>query len=198
MAVVAFLDTCVLFPANLRDVLLTAAEAGLYHVRWSPDVLDEMERNLTKKAQVIPPNAARLRDTMERAFPDAMTPRSAYAYLVPSMPNQEKDRHVLAAAIASRSDVLVTANVRDFQLPMNNGAVEVLHPDPFLCCQLDVACAPLLMALSRLASQRRPPMNSLDTLLTSLVKTVPHFASRAARAATGTDAESTPLTSSPP
>ena len=87
MAFVAFLDACVLFPANLRDVILTVAEAGIYEVRWSPDVLDEMERNLIKKAQVSPPNADRLRKTMERAFPDAMTPRSTYGYLVPSMPN---------------------------------------------------------------------------------------------------------------
>ena len=179
------------FPENVRDVILTVAEAGIFEVRWSPDVLDERERNLIKRAQVSPPNAARLRQTMERAFPDAMTLRSTYAYLVPSMPNQEKDRHVLAAAIASRSDVLVTANIKDFQLPMADGVIEVLHPDQFLCDQLDVACAPLLMSIGRSASQRCHPMNSVDALLKSLLKTVPNFADRAARAASGTGSEST-------
>lgn len=43
MALVAFLDACVLFPSNLRDVILSTAEAGICQLRWSPDVLEEME-----------------------------------------------------------------------------------------------------------------------------------------------------------
>ncbi|AEJ40120.1 hypothetical protein TPY_1940 [Sulfobacillus acidophilus TPY] len=44
MPFVAFLDTCVLYPATLRDVILTIAEVGICQIRWSPDVLDELER----------------------------------------------------------------------------------------------------------------------------------------------------------
>ncbi len=40
----AFLDTCVLFPMNLRDVILTIAEVGVCQIQWSPDILDELER----------------------------------------------------------------------------------------------------------------------------------------------------------
>lgn len=42
MAFVAFLDADVLYRAVLRDVVLSLAEAGIYQVRWSQDVLDEL------------------------------------------------------------------------------------------------------------------------------------------------------------
>jgi hypothetical protein len=51
MAFVAFLDACVLFPPNLRDDILTIAETGICQIRWSPDVLDEMYRNIVKQGQ---------------------------------------------------------------------------------------------------------------------------------------------------
>jgi hypothetical protein len=50
--------------------------------------------------------------TMERAFPDAMV--AGHEALIPSMANDPKDRHVLAAAVRGRADVIVTSNVRDF------------------------------------------------------------------------------------
>jgi hypothetical protein len=40
------LDTCVLYPAHLRDTLLRLAEHGLYRAVWSPDILDEIRGNL--------------------------------------------------------------------------------------------------------------------------------------------------------
>lgn len=51
MSFVAFLDACVLYPACLRDVLLTVAEAGICQIRWSSDVLDEMERNVATRTK---------------------------------------------------------------------------------------------------------------------------------------------------
>ncbi|WP_053958003.1 hypothetical protein [Sulfobacillus thermosulfidooxidans] len=81
MAFVAFLDACVLFPPNLRDVILTVAEIGICQIRWSPDVLDEMQRNVVKRAKVQDPAAANsgaqyLRRVMEAAFPEAMVERT--------------------------------------------------------------------------------------------------------------------------
>ena len=107
MAFVAFLDACVLYPPTLRDVVLTIAEAGLCQIRWSSDVLDEMERNVAKHVRTssirspeeLKAGARYLRGTMEQAFPDAMIERERYTPLIASMPNDEKDRHVLAAAI---------------------------------------------------------------------------------------------------
>ncbi len=43
------LDSCVLFPALLRDTLLRAAEVGLYRVHWSQQILDDTTRNLIER-----------------------------------------------------------------------------------------------------------------------------------------------------
>ena len=56
------------------------------------------------------------------------------------MLNHPKDRHVLAAAVASDADFVVTANVRDFPSEaLASYAIEVSHPDDFLCDLYDVA-----------------------------------------------------------
>ncbi len=75
---VVVLDANVLFPFTLRDTLLRAAAAGLYQVRWSPMILDEMERNLVSTGTLDAPKAARLREVMVvacvRAHVEARTP----------------------------------------------------------------------------------------------------------------------------
>lgn len=42
----AFLDACVLYPAVVRDVLLSFAAESMYKVAWSAEVHDEWTRNL--------------------------------------------------------------------------------------------------------------------------------------------------------
>lgn len=118
MGFVALLDANVLYPETLRDVLLTLAEVGVFQVRWSPDILDEVERNVARRAKAAnstaaPRGAAYARGLMlmEEAFPEAAVDPESYRPLIDSMTNQRKDRHVLAAAVVGRADVIVTSNV---------------------------------------------------------------------------------------
>jgi predicted nucleic acid-binding protein len=108
----AVLDANVLLPAALRDTLLRAADAGLYQVRWSDDILAEVKRNLVGDWKLAEEQAERLMGVMREAFPDALV--TGYATLIDGMPNHPKDRHVLAAAVACRATVIVTQNLRDF------------------------------------------------------------------------------------
>jgi hypothetical protein len=74
---------------------------------------------------------------MQRAFPDAEV--RGYEALVESMTCDPKDRHVLAAAVRSQSEVLVTFNGDDF--PEKSTAaydIEVINTDDFLLDQLDL------------------------------------------------------------
>lgn len=68
---IVVLDANVLFPLTLRDTVLRAAAAGLYQLRWSAEILDEMERNLVTKGRIPKDKAARLRSTMQKYFPEA-------------------------------------------------------------------------------------------------------------------------------
>jgi hypothetical protein len=71
---IVVIDANVLYPLTLRDTVLRAAAAGFYQLRWSKNILDEMERNLVAKGKIPSDKAARLRATMERYFPEADPP----------------------------------------------------------------------------------------------------------------------------
>ena len=83
---IVVVDTNVLFPITLRDTVLRAAATDFYQLRWSKEILDEMERNLVSTMTMSADKAARLRAQMEKYFPEAMV--TGYerfgAYLVPA------------------------------------------------------------------------------------------------------------------
>ncbi|WP_167646338.1 RSP_2648 family PIN domain-containing protein [Mameliella alba] len=126
------LDTCVLYPTVMREVLLGAARAGLYTPLWSERILEEWARAARKLG---PEGEAQAR--AEIALVRAAWPRAEVTY-PPSLEKRlwlpdANDTHVLAAAIAGHADVIVTMNASDF--PRNVLAEEGLSradPDGFL------------------------------------------------------------------
>src|SRR5918999_3348411 len=109
----AFLDANVLRGHLQTDVLLTLADLGAFQPRWSAEVLDEVRRN--RPGRLSEEAIDRRLRQMNLAFPRAMV--TGYEYLEPQMQADAKDQHVLAAAVRSRSTVLVTENVKDFWPP---------------------------------------------------------------------------------
>ena len=103
------LDTCVLLKSYLCDTLLSIAEEGVYRPLWSEHVLAELRRNLVKAGAKHEAVEHRLTQ-MAAYFPDARV--TSYEELIGSMTNHPKDRHVLAAAVAGRADILVTENLK--------------------------------------------------------------------------------------
>jgi hypothetical protein len=96
----AVLDACVLFSAALRDTLLRAAVKRLYRLHLTEEILDEVRRNLLKSGRIPDSGLAdRLVEQIRRAFPGSMV--EGYSALVSKMTNHPKDRHVLAAAVAT-------------------------------------------------------------------------------------------------
>jgi len=90
---------------------LSIAEEGVYRPLWSEHVLAELRRNLVKagaKQEAVEHRVGQ----MAVYFPDARV--TSYEELISSMTNDPEDRHVLAAAVAGRADVLVTENLKDF------------------------------------------------------------------------------------
>lgn len=136
MAFPAFLDTCVLFSPTLTDTLLRIADEDAFRPHWSRDVLDELSTVLVRKG--VPTDRVEKRiSAMELAFQDASV--TGYEPLVNAMTCDPKDRHVLAAALHARCEVLVTFNVRDFP-PSTTAShqISVVTPDAFLLDQLDL------------------------------------------------------------
>ena len=96
---IAVLDTCVLYPPSLRDLLLTLAALDTFVPLWSEEILDEVTRNVTSDHPDIDPTRFESHTiaAMRRAFPEATL--DPPMDLIVAMDNDPKDRHVAAAAV---------------------------------------------------------------------------------------------------
>lgn len=171
---VVLLDTCVLFPMSLRDTLLRAAEKGLYKVQFTEKILEELRKNLVTQRGLEESKAQYLVDKVKEGFPEALV--SQYESLIPAMTNQEKDRHVLAAAVKSGAKLIVTENLKDFpQRSLAPFEIEAQRPDQFLINLLYLAPEVMAQIISEQARDlRNPPMGKLE-LLDVLKHHVPKF-----------------------
>ena len=171
------LDSCVLYPYELRDLLLEVAHEHLYRVHWSPQILEDTVRNLLADARSTPKKASRFCAAMERAFPDALVePPTGLADQLGCDPG---DRHVLAAAIAAKAELIVTLNVRHFPaVVLEPLGIEAVTPDQFLCNLLDLAPGAIHCCLETIAARQRNPARTAQALLQILSRQAPTFASR--------------------
>ena len=173
---IGVLDANVLFPASLRDTLLRAYKKGLYTMRCTEDILEEVQRNLVSKKQTTEQQADRLMDTIRKQFPETFI--SDYKDLIDSMVNDPKDRHILAAAVACEAKVIVTNNLKHFpQSIVAPFEIEVQHPDDFLIQLFYLYPDIMVEIIERQAKDlQRPPKTTLE-LLGTLNQHVPNFVS---------------------
>jgi predicted nucleic acid-binding protein len=169
---VVVLDACVLYPLPLRDTLLRAAQQNLYAGRWSRRILDEVARTLVNDRRATPEQGMSLIHATERAFERMLRfQKAAIAPLESAMTNEPGDRHVLAAAVASDAEAIVTSTVGHFPVAACEPVgVEVVHPDAFLRELHERAPAKIRVALTeQVAALSRPPLS--ETELLDLLKT---------------------------
>jgi hypothetical protein len=173
------LDACVLYPVGVRDLLLSVAERGVYMPHWTEAILEEMTRNVVADGRATAERVAAMRDQMALAFPDALI--EGYEPLVPSMTNDPKDRHVLAAAVRANIGLIVTDNLRDFPgaacAPYD---IETQTADEFLSYALDQDPPAVVGAIRTMATKRRRPPTTPADLLAALSGPLPTFAGEAA------------------
>jgi predicted nucleic acid-binding protein len=162
------LDTCVLYPAHLRDTLLRLAERSLFRALWSPDIIEELHRNLVEVG-IEEHKLDNLLAVMGGAFPDAEV--TGYRSLIEGLSCDPKDRHVLAAAVRADASAIVTFNIDDFPpASVEPFAIEVIHPDTFLLDQLDLAPVTVIEELTRQAQANRRDPKTLPSILDALAR----------------------------
>src|SRR5689334_17267373 len=157
----AIFDACVLYPAQLRDLLLSMACTDLFRARWTDDIHEEWIRNVVKAGH----DRKKLENTRQKmndAVPDCLI--VGYHKLIPSLhlpdPN---DRHVLAAAIVGGVDVIVTANTDDFpEADLSPFGIEAQHPDDFVMYQFDIDPARYCKAIKAQRARLKKPPLSVD------------------------------------
>ena len=165
------LDANILFPFTLRDTLLRAAERELYLIGWSRQILEEMRRNLVSTGHTTEEKSHTLVSHMRAAFPEAEI--TGYEFLIPTMPNDERDRHIAAAAVKSGAQLIVTSNMKHFRtLPEG---VEAKTPGDFLLDLQDLAPGMMAQAIIAQAAALKRPPRTVEDVLRALEKFAPEF-----------------------
>lgn len=126
------LDTCVIYPTVMRQMILGVASRGVFTPLWSARIIEEWQRAAGKLG---PEGVAQA--GAEAAILAVRWPQAEVRY-PPSLEERlwlpdPADTHVLAAAIAGFADTILTLNAKDF--PRNILAEEGLSrsdPDGFL------------------------------------------------------------------
>lgn len=136
---VAFLDTSVLYPVSLMDLGMRLAEREIHDIRWTEDLLTELERvwdrGRSEGRRVPSPGAAAAAfDGIRRTFPDCEVPRASYEALIDQMPGSDPDdKPHSAAAVAGGATHIVTADKSGGFPPaeLSTRGVIVAHPNDY-------------------------------------------------------------------
>jgi predicted nucleic acid-binding protein len=114
VAFVVVYDANVLYPALLRNILILVAQRGIVQAKWTSQILDKAFSNLQKnRTDLDTEKLDRTRALVERSIRDANVTDYEELIGLIKLPDPN-DRHVLAAAIKSHAQVIVTFNQKDF------------------------------------------------------------------------------------
>ena len=112
---------------------------------------------------------------MKSSFPEAMV--TGYEPLIEKMLNEEKDRHVVAAAVVAKADAILTTNSKDFPAHcLQPFGIEKLTPDGFLVHQWHLDSK---LVAGKLREQAEDKERTVQSLLDLLAKMVPRFVGEA-------------------
>ena len=145
----ALLDTNVLLPRYLRDILFDLSVSGLFNFRWTNQIKNELINKLQTVSGLTEEKALHLIFKIDEIFPDALIPESN-EYLNKFGMRDRDDEKILSAAIASNVGAIITSNLKDF--PVNSFSltgIEILKPDDFLLDIVSLAPGEVITVISR-------------------------------------------------
>lgn len=136
----AVYDSCVLYPAPLRDLLMWLAVSDAVRPYWTTEIHEEWIGSvLADRPDLTRVQLERTRALMDKHVHDALI--DGYQSLIAGLILPDaNDRHVLAAAIHARAGVIVTFNLKDFPAEaLAPYGILAQHPDDFVSRLVDDA-----------------------------------------------------------
>lgn len=170
------LDACVMANYAVLDLLLRLqTDPRLYNALWTEEIIAETDRTLKKLKW-----DSRIRESLisklRSQFPEAWV--TGYEPIISCLSNHPKDRHVLAAAIRARAEVIVTFNTKDFKkAALSQWGVEAKHPSEFLQNLYDLDRQIVETRIFEIAARRKKTAQETLALLGNFV---PAFAENVA------------------
>jgi predicted nucleic acid-binding protein len=164
-----FIDSNVLYPVRLADLVLSSADDGFFAVCVSEDLLSEIERVLIN-SKGLALEKAKVFTNAVAANATRVATRSEYQQLTAALSGPDSDDLLhLAAAIVSNCDVLLTNNIRDFTkafVPDGQRVPTILTPEQlfreFISDGLGQDLAQTVLRISE--KLRRPPRSPQQIL----------------------------------
>lgn len=140
-----------------------ASAATAHHVQ--DEVFDNFKEN---RRDLDAEKLDRTRWLMGRSVRDCLIVGYEPIIGVLKLPDSD-DRHVLAAAIKARAQLIVTSNLNDFPSDaLAQWNVEAKHPDEFILDPIDLNRQVVYGAVQRIADSWRHPAGTVDDVLNSL------------------------------
>lgn len=169
---VVVLDANILYGIEVTDFLATMATRRLFRPHWSPQILDEVVRNLTLRPDLDRAAIERRVAYLNRALPAALS--EAPAALVNAMPVNDKDKHVLALAVHVGAPTIVTENLRDFPAALLGPlGVEAVSADAFALAQVDLHGDGVFTTLDAMSARRQRAPKTRAEIIDSLSSYLP-------------------------
>lgn len=169
----AVVDACVLAGVAKRDLILSLADAELFRVRWSYQVMTETEKAINGilrdrgyNAEDSKERAAHALKSIQAAFPEAAVEGHAdLTDKLDCLPDKD-DHHVLAAAIHCKASVIVTDNLKDFpKKVLELYEIEPKSADEFIADTVDLDYRKSLAAIAALRARLKNPELTASELL---------------------------------
>lgn len=169
MAFIVVYDANVLYTNTLRDLHIRIALAGLVQAKWTQQILDEALQSRARDHPDTPPEKLDyLRELINKAVPDSLV--TGHESLIEGLKLPDpNDRHVLAAAIKSGAQVIVTANLRDFpSAQLEPWGIEAKSPDDFVLDQIHIDDRSVYSCVREIAISRKQRPETVEDVLTQL------------------------------
>jgi predicted nucleic acid-binding protein len=169
VAFVVVYDASVLYPGTLRDLLIRIAQTGLVQARWTEMILDELFGAIKRdRPDLDPAKLDRTRVLMGTAVRDWKV--TDFEPLIDSLKLPDSDdRHVLAAAIRARAQVIVTSNLKHFPVgDLVQWDIEPKSPDAFVRDQIGLDRDAIVAAIQQIADSWRNPVGTPADVLDRL------------------------------
>lgn len=163
------LDTNVIYPVIIRDLLFWFAHYDLYTPKWSNHIFDEWRSVMERKG--VPSHEIENRvQKANLAFPDALVRQYESLMTNLSLPDM-KDCHVLAAAIKTNAHLIVTNNIKDFpEAVLNDYGIKAKTADDFLTDIIDLNGETAIEAFKEMVLHKRNPAMDEYAVLSQLKK----------------------------
>jgi predicted nucleic acid-binding protein len=150
------LDTNVIYPVVIRDLLFWFAHYEMYTPKWSNHIFNEWQSVMERKGVSSDESEKRVQKA-NLAFPDALVQH--YEGLIKNLDlPDKKDCHVLAAAIKANAHLIVSNNIRHFpEEILNNHGIKIKTADDFFTDLIDLDGEKAISAFKEMVLNKKNP-----------------------------------------